>query len=419
MTAAVFSIGTELTRGELANGNGTWLAEQLTAIGHEVTEITVVDDDLERISDLLVSASQRHRVIVATGGLGPTSDDLTRDAVARAAGVQLHRNEEALVSLTALLTARRRSVSPSNSRQADLPVGSTLLANPKGTAVGFALPLLDALAFFLPGVPSEMRAMFVEQVVPRLPACAELPASQIVLRVFGLPESGVGDALDGLEEAHGVRIAYRVHLPDLEVKILARGADVAAAETRARTVAEEIERRLGTQHVYARGDISLATALGQMLLEAGQTIAVAESCTGGLISELLTQCPGAGSYFLGGAVTYADDAKTALLGVPGVLIEEFGAVSEPVAAEMARGIRERLASDYGVSITGLAGPAGGTEQKPVGLVFCGLASAEGQLVERFEFCGDREEIRRRAAFSALAMLRNHLLTESRRTDTLA
>ena len=412
MTAAILSIGTELTRGEIANGNGTWLAEQLTILGHEVTEILTVDDDLERLAAQLERISHHHRVIVATGGLGPTTDDLTRDAVAHLLKVPLERHSEAFLALEARLALRGRGVSASNARQAELPLGATVLGNAHGTAPGFSVDLGPSTAFFMPGVPREMRPMFHEQVVPRLPSSNELPGAQVILKVFGLAESTAGDALSGLEAEYGVLVGYRVHLPDLDVKVLARDASIQIAQRRALEAANEAERRLGCRYVYGRGQVTLPGAVGRLLLNGGQTLAVAESCTGGLVSELITQVPGASGYFRGGAIAYSNSAKTEILGISAELIEQCGAVSETVARAMAVGIRQRLETDYALALTGVAGPDGGSEAKPVGLVYCALSDISGERVARYDFSGTRAEVQRRAAFASLAFLREALLCQT-------
>ncbi len=409
MTVAILAIGTELSRGDINNGNGRWLAEELTNLGHEVTEITIVDDDLERLCSLLERLGRSHCAIVATGGLGPTTDDLTRDAVAKTLNVPLERHGAAYSSLEARLLARGRSVTASNARQAMLPQGSTLLPNPHGTAPGFAVNIGMAAAFFMPGVPREMRPMFEQQVVPRLPLSVEPPGVQIVLRVYGMMESAVGEALAGIESKHGVLVAYQLEFPELKVKILARDASAQAAEARARAATLEVAERLGARHVYAEGSERLPSVVGELLRKERRTLALAESCTGGLLAELLTQGAGASDYFLGSAVSYANEAKTALLGVPPALILEFGAVSDPVAVAMATGIRQKLGADYALSVTGIAGPSGGSTEKPVGLVYIALSSERGTIARRYQLFGDRAEIQGRAAWSALAWLRERLL----------
>jgi nicotinamide-nucleotide amidase len=407
MTAAVLCIGTELTRGELVNSNATWLAESLTRIGLEVTAVDCVDDDRGRIEAYLRRLAGEHQVLVCTGGLGPTTDDITTECAARVAGVGLERDAESLAIIEERLARFGRKIAASNAKQADFPVGSRILPNPRGTAPGFHVKLGAAAAYFMPGVPSEMKAMFDTSVAPDLAALVREPRQQIVLRCFGLPESEVNDRLAGVEAAYGVIIGYRASLPEIEVKVLAQAATSELALATARRAADDVRGRLG-DHVYGEGFGSLPEHVGALLATRGKTLAIAESCTGGLAAELLTRIPGSSRYFLGGAVVYANTAKTALLGVPEALLAEHGAVSAEVARAMAEGVRQRLGADLGLAFTGIAGPDGGTEQKPVGLVHWALASASTTVQRERVFIGGRLDIRRRAAFAGFDLIRRSL-----------
>jgi nicotinamide-nucleotide amidase len=404
MTAAVLCIGTELTRGELVNSNATWLAESLTRIGLEVTAVDCVDDDRGRIEAYLRRLSAEHQVLVCTGGLGPTTDDITTECAARVAGVGLVRDPDSLRGIEERLSRFGRKVAASNAKQADFPAGARILPNPNGTAPGFLVRLGSAAAYFMPGVPAEMKAMFDASIAPDLSALVTQPRRQIVLRCFGLPESEVNDRLAGVESAHGVSIGYRASLPEIEVKVLAQAATSSAALEVARRAADDVRARLG-DHVYGEGFGSLPEHVGALLAERGQSLAIAESCTGGLAAELLTRIPGSSRYFLGAAVVYANSAKTELLGVPAQLIAEHGAVSAQVARAMAEGVRQRLGADLGLAFTGIAGPDGGTPEKPVGLVHWALASAAGTELRERVFVGDRLGIRRRAAFAGFDLIR--------------
>jgi nicotinamide-nucleotide amidase len=407
MTAAVLCIGTELTRGELQNSNATWLAEALTRIGLEVTALDCVDDDRERIETALRRLSAANRVVVCTGGLGPTTDDITTECAARVAGVGLERDSASLEHIETLMARFGRKVAPSNAKQADFPVGARVLPNPRGTAPGFCVRLLAATAYFMPGVPAEMKSMFDTSVAPDLAALVSEARHQIVLRTFGLPESEVNDRLAGVEASFGVVIGYRASLPEIEVKVLAKAASPTEAQSLARRAADEARARLG-DHVYDEGFGSLPESVGALLTGRGLTLAIAESCTGGLAAELVTRAPGASRYFLGSVVAYANRAKTELLGVPAELIAQHGAVSEPVARAMAEGARLRLGADIGLAFTGIAGPDGGTPDKPVGLVHWAVASARGTEPGERVFIGDRQAIRRRAAFAGFDLVRRSL-----------
>ena len=407
MTAAVLCSGTELTRGELLNSNATWLAESLTRIGLEVTAVDCVDDDRGRIEAYLRRLSAEHQVLVCTGGLGPTTDDITTECAARVAGVELLRDDATLLRIEELLRRFGRKMAVSNAKQADFPVGARILPNPNGTAPGFHVKLGAAAAYFMPGVPREMKAMFEVSVEPDLGALVSEQRRQIVLRCFGLPESEVNDRLAGVEASYGVVIGYRASLPEIEVKVLAQAATGEAALAVARRAADDVRGRLG-DYVYGEGFASLPDHVGALLAERGQTLALAESCTGGLAAELLTRIPGSSRYFLGGAVVYANSAKTELLGVPPALLAEHGAVSAQVARAMAEGVRARLGADFGLAFTGIAGPDGGSEQKPVGLVHWALATATGTELRDRVFLGNRLDIRRRAAFAGFDLLRRSL-----------
>lgn len=408
MTAAVLCIGTELTRGELLNSNATWLAESLTRVGLEVTAVDCVDDDRERIEAYLRRLSAEHQVLVCTGGLGPTTDDITTECAARVAGVGLVRDEPSFEHIKERLRRYGRpELAASNAKQADFPAGARVLPNPNGTAPGFGVKLGACAAYFMPGVPSEMKAMFDSSIAPEVAGRVGEARQQLVLRCFGLPESEVNDRLAGVEAQYGVVIGYRASLPEIEVKVLARAATHDAALDLARRAAVGVRGRLG-DYVYGEGFGSLPEHVGHKLAERGLTLAIAESCTGGLAAELLTRIPGSSRYFLGGVVVYANSAKTALLGVPTELIAAHGAVSAQVARAMAEGVRARLDADLGLAFTGVAGPDGGTEQKPVGLVHWALAQASGTEQRERVFFGGRLDVRRRAAFAGFDLIRRSL-----------
>ncbi|MET0794844.1 MAG: competence/damage-inducible protein A [Polyangiaceae bacterium] len=404
-SAAILCIGTELTRGELQNSNATWLAEVLTTIGFEVLAIDCVDDERARIEAALTRLSSNHEVVVCTGGLGPTTDDITTECAARLAGVGLQRDEPSLEAIRARLLRFGRQMALSNAKQADFPVGARILPNPNGTAPGFELKLHRALAYFMPGVPFEMKAMFESFVEPAIAPLVGERQFQVLLRTYGLPESEVNDRLAGVEAEFDVLIGYRATMPEIEVKVLARASTLEAARVRAERGALAVRERLGSEVIFGEGKMRFPEAVSALLAEQGKTLALAESCTGGLVSELITAHSGASAVFRGGAVTYANDAKIALLGVPAVLLARFGAVSAEVARAMAEGARAAFNSDFALSLTGIAGPTGGSEEKPVGLVHFAVADASGVSDRRVVFTGTREQVRRRAAFAGLSLVR--------------
>ncbi len=404
MTVALLSIGTELTRGEIVNTNAPWLASELSASGFNVATVEAVPDDLDAIVGALKRLAQTYRLVIVTGGLGPTTDDLTAAAAARAAEVELVRDESAMLAVRRRVEAFGKTMNAGLEKQADVPAGAETLANSNGTAPGFCLQLGDTPVFFLPGVPREMKRMFTEQVLPRVRPSAPNTTFQVRLRTYGLGESSIGQALEGLEAAHpGVTLGYRIQFPEVDVKVHARAASQSAAREAALRAAEEVKARLGDV-VYGTGDESFPEIVGRAVRGRGWRLAVAESCTGGLILHLLTSYP-ASDYLVGGAVTYANSAKSRLLGVFEDTLRGHGAVSTEVAAEMAEGARRLCECDVALSITGIAGPTGGTATKPVGLVYWSVAHPGGTIVRDRVFVGNRDEVQLAAAYAGLDLLR--------------
>lgn len=399
---ALLSIGTELTRGELVDSNAAWLSDQLTSLGYEVCEKVTVADDVTRIAKALTRLASEASLVVATGGLGPTTDDLTTAAVARGCGVPLRRDAAVYEHMKRRYESRGRELLETNAKQADFPEGAFVLPNPEGTAPGFEVALGESRCFFLPGVPREMKPMFLESVCPRIGGRVR-DAHQIHVRTFGLPESEVGRLLEGLEE-EGITLGYRASFPEIEVKVLSRAATEAEATERGLAVAKVVRERLG-DFVYGDRDDTFPAVVGGALRDRGMTLSVAESCTGGLIGAMLTAVAGSSEYLLMDAVTYANSAKTQVLGVEVDVLRGYGAVSAECAASMAEGARRVGGSDIAVATTGIAGPGGGTDDKPVGTVWFGLASEEGTLTLRHLLPGDREQVRTRAAYIALDLVR--------------
>jgi len=405
MTCAVLSIGTELTRGELVNSNAAWLSAGLTDLGFEVAFGATIDDDEARIRKEIERLGQFVQVIVCTGGLGPTTDDITTLAVANLLGVPLERDEASLDHIRRRLAKFGRMVSETNSKQADFPKGSEILSNPVGTAPGFSVRIGQALAFFMPGVPREMKLMFDEQVVPRIRALAPNDSYQIRLRTFGLPESTVGERLSGVEDAFpGTTLGYRAHFPEIEVKVLTRAASQAAAREICERATLEVKQRLADV-IYGEADDTFAGVTGRLLRKKEYTLAVAESCTGGLVGHMLTREPGASDFLLADVVTYANSAKTRLLGIDEDVIRGHGAVSSEVACAMAEGVRRVSGAAVALSLTGIAGPSGGSPEKPVGTVFIAVAGPAGVKVIERHFPGDRVQIQTLAAYAGLNLVR--------------
>jgi nicotinamide-nucleotide amidase len=413
MTCAVLSIGTELTRGELTNSNASYLGSELTGLGFEVVEHDTVDDNRDRIIEALERLAAKARVIVCTGGLGPTTDDMTTEAVAGALGVRLARDEVSLELIRRRLEKFGRSLSASNSKQADFPEGADILPNPVGTAPGFGVRVGECVAYFLPGVPREMKKMFEEQVVPRIRALASNNHHQSRLRTFGLPESVVGEKLAGVEQDFpGTLIGYRAHFPEIEVKVLAKAASLSAARDLCERATAEVRARLGA-YVFGDGDDSFAGVVGRALRTRGWTLAIAESCTGGLVGHMLTREPGASDFLLLDAVTYANSAKSRILGVEEETIRWHGAVSSEVATAMAAGARRVSGADVALALTGVAGPGGGSDEKPVGTVFIAVAKPDGTIdVKHRIFPGERFQIQTMAAYAGLQRVRDLCATRN-------
>ncbi len=411
MTAAVLSIGTELTRGELVNTNATWLSEQLIALGFTVGEHLTVADEEESLVRAIQELLGRHEVVIATGGLGPTDDDLTAVTAAQALREEVVRDDQALAELRRAYENRGLPFTEGRMKMADRPKSASVIPNPTGTAPGFCVEQSGKVAFFLPGVPREMKRMFDETVVPAISARSERSANQVHVRVFGMGEASIADRIRDLHERPDVTIAYRVEFPEVELKILATNGSPAECESRARDVAREIKNRLG-QAAYGEREDSFPAIVGEQLRSAGLTLAVAESCTGGMVGSMLTEAPGASDYFLASLVTYSNAAKTSLLNVSTDTLRGFGAVSAETAGAMAKGAKRSAGSDIAVAITGIAGPGGGTEAKPVGTVWFGLAKGDELYTVRHQLRGGRERIRLHAAYIALDLVRQAATSRS-------
>ena len=409
MTIATLSIGDELMLGEIVDTNAPFVASRLYDEGYRVARHLAVGDDEEAIASAIRDLAATHRVIVATGGLGPTEDDVTALAAARAFGQELTLREEVLEHIRAFAARLGRELHPRNEQQAWLPATAELIPNPVGTAFGFRLDHGDSTLFVLPGVPDEMAAMFSASVLPAIRGL--LPSPPLlrtrVLKVFGLPEADVSAQVGDLA-GPGIAVAYCVVFPEVQVKFRATGSDPAAVGQALDDAADRARELLGSA-VFAEGEENMDTVVARLFREQGITLALAESCTGGLIAKRITDLPGSSAYFLQGIVAYANEAKERLLGVPSDLLLNFGAVSREVAEAMAKGVRERAGTELGLAVTGVAGPDGGSEEKPVGTVYIALADAGGCRSERFRFGGSRDKVRIRTAFTALDWLRHRLL----------
>jgi len=415
MRAELLAVGDELLYGDIVNGNAAWLGRQLADVGVDVATSTVVGDDVETIATAIRVALDRTDAVVLTGGLGPTQDDLTREGIAAAAGVRLRRDatlETHLRDRYQAVGRTGRTLPAMNFRQADLPDGATPLPNPAGSAPGVRMEIGAGVVYAMPGVPFEMTAMFTESVLPDLLRRAGQPAVVVhrVLRTAGMWESMVAEALAAevsrLAPIGNPRIAFLVSGGQTRVRITARARDRAAAEVLIAPVEAAARAALGSG-VYGGDEDSLEGVVLGMLGERGATLAVAESLTGGLLAGRLTEVPGASAVFRGGVVSYATEVKASALGVDTDLLALEGAVSARTAAAMAAGVRERLGADYGLSTTGVAGPAE-QEGKPVGTVHLGLAGPDGTITRSVRLPGDRPRVRTNAVVTALDLLRRTL-----------
>jgi nicotinamide-nucleotide amidase len=414
--AEVLTIGDELLRGEIVDSNKSLLSERLLGLDIETRFHVSVRDDPGDMSDAFLRAARRSDLVLVSGGLGPTRDDLTVEVLARTFGRQLVLHRPSLETIRAFFARFGREMTKNNEKQAWLPEGAEALPNPIGTAPGCMLEEGSALFFCMPGVPSELQRMMDEQVLPRLAVRARREGGSVaraaLLRTFGMGESALDAELADLARGEGVSLGFRTAFPDNTLRPLARGATAEEAEVRLAHLCEEIRRRLGPL-IYGTGDETLEEVVVGMLRERRRTLAVAESCTGGLLGERITSVPGASHVFQGGVIAYADAAKAALLGVPEALLAAHGAVSAPVAVAMAEGARARFGADIALSTTGISGPEGGTPEKPVGLVFVGFAWEEGTESQEFVFPLDRARHRLVTTQVALDGLRRALLGEAR------
>lgn len=407
----ILTIGDELISGRTADENARFIAQTLHEAGLPVVRITSVGDGIEDISRALRDLLPGTRFVVVTGGLGPTDDDRTALAAAKTFGRELVPDAGALAAMEQKYAQFGRAMPAAAEKQALLPGGSSMIPNPVGTASGFLIEAAGVHFMFLPGVPEEVREMTGGFVLAHVQAACG--AREVILnrtlKVFGLWESGIHERLNGfLPESCMVTLGYYPQYPEVSIKINGRGTD-------RQQVLDEIERfrkiicqRIG-EYVYSVSNESLEEVVGSLLKARGATIAVAESCTGGLIAHRLTNVPGSSDYLERALVVYSNRAKQELLDVPEEMLRQYGAVSEPVARSMAAAVREQAHTTYGLAVTGIAGPAGGSAEKPVGTVFIGFASGLRTDVRQHQFPGTREKIKIMSAHVALNLLRNFIL----------
>jgi nicotinamide-nucleotide amidase len=404
----IITIGNELITGHILDTNAAFLSDAVFSSGARVTRIVSVGDDIKAIVETLQEAMTRADLIVVTGGLGPTPDDLTAEAAAQALGRGLTLDREYLETLKTKFQRWNLTFTPADERVAYLPKGAQPLPNPVGMC-GFRIDEDNKTIFFFPGVPRELEKLVEGSLLPflreKMRGKKEIVRSSL-LKVFGPTEGQIKKILKGIKES--IELAYLPSFPEIRLKVVVRGVKEGEVKERLNRCEDEIANRLGI-YLFGRGDEVMEGVVGRLLREKGATIAVAESCTGGLIAHRITEIAGSSDYFLRGVVAYDNQAKEALLGVPRSILEKHGPVSRETAKQMVVGVRESSKATLGVATTGIAGPTGGTPQNPVGRVFVALAADDIREVKQYDFFGDRHQVKLMASEVALDRVRRYLL----------
>jgi nicotinamide-nucleotide amidase len=410
LSAEIIAIGSELLTPERTDTNSLWLTEKLQAIGVEVKLKTIVGDDEARLEETIRDALKRSDIVITTGGLGPTEDDITREVSARAAGRELVYHDELETELRERFRRWGREMPEINKRQAFVIDGSEILPNPNGSAVGMMLRDNKKFLIVLPGPPRENQPMFEGHVFDSLKSVAgDVRVVRRLLRVSGMGESAVDELIAPIYTAYPtVQTSILFSRAEIEVHLSASASVASEAEQVLEEIVGKMTEVLGPALFSTNGE-TIEEVIGKLLSDRGETLAIAESCTGGLIGMRLTEIPGSSKYFLEGAITYSNEAKTRTLGVPNETLNTYGAVSSETAEAMAGGIRKAAGSDYGISVTGVAGPDGGSEDKPVGTVFIGYSDHSRTKSIKFTFPGDRHLIRWRSSQAALDYLRRQIV----------
>lgn len=409
MHGEIITIGNELVSGRTLDLNAWYAAGRLAACGLTVTRITTVGDQPERAVVLLREAVEQSRFVIVTGGLGATEDDVTSEIVAEALDRPLCRDEEMFELIRGYVLRRGGEITPSLEKMAWVPKGSHMI-NPRGTACGFSLKESGVWFYFLPGVPDQMRYLMDRFVLPEiLKESQTLPVMrQRVLKVYGPTEPEIAELIKAFPHREGgPLLGFYPHFPENHITISLRGEDEPSVIQALDRTEEEIRRYVGS-YVFATGNDRMEDAVGRSLTDQGLTLATAESCTGGRIGDRITNAAGSSAYFLGGVVAYSNEVKMSLLGVSEATLQAHGAVSEATAREMAEGVRKRFGADLGLSVTGIAGPEGGTREKPVGTVHIGLAAKTGTQARKYRFRGGRDQVKAQTTMMALDWVRRDL-----------
>lgn len=410
MNAEIIAVGSEMLTPEKTDTNSLWLTQQLNDLGVEVVGKAVVGDDRGRLSGAIRGAMERSALVICTGGLGPTEDDLTREALSDAIGRSLQFREDIAHLIEERFRRANRVMSEVNKRQAYIIDGADVLPNDRGSAPGQMYSSDGKTVVLLPGPPNELKAMWSREVLPRL--TPKLPPQIIRTlhwRVAGMPESDLDQLISPVYAKYtNPATTILAAASDISIHLRAHGDTPEGAEKLLEEVSSQIAPLLGDR-LYSRDGRPLEEHVVQMLLDCGKSVCVAESATGGMLGQRLTSVQGSSNVFRGGFLTYTDEAKQKVLGVSDAVLKNYGAVSEPVAHAMAAGARERFDADFGLSVTGFAGPGGGTEENPVGTIYIGLAAKDAAVVKRYNFLGDRGRIRQFSAQAALDLLRRRLM----------
>ncbi|HEY4323340.1 MAG TPA: competence/damage-inducible protein A [Mucilaginibacter sp.] len=420
MLAEIITIGDEILIGQIVDTNSAWMAEKLNNIGIRVKQISSVSDDRQHILTALAEARDRADVILITGGLGPTKDDITKKTIAEYFGVNLVENQEALNNVTNIFARFNRPLLEVNKQQAQVPENCEVILNKNGTAPGMWFNVGGKIYVSMPGVPHEMMYMMEEDVIPKLKSTLKLPVIiHKTLLTVGEGESFLAERIADIEDSLPpyIKLAYLPKLGQVRLRLSGYGENEALLKNEVENFASKIIDRIGNV-VAAEEDIAIEKVILNFMEKRGLTLSVAESCTGGYISHLLTQHPGSSKVFLGGAVTYSNELKESILGVKKETIEQHGAVSEETVTEMVDGALRCFKSDYGIAVTGIAGPDGGTPEKPVGTVWVAIASVDKKIVKKLTFGNKRKQNIERATISAFNLL-NILLREEENNDKIS
>jgi nicotinamide-nucleotide amidase len=410
MDVEIITIGDEIITGHTIDSNSTFIAQQLTDSGFNVKFTSSVGDNIEAMEEISRVALKRSHIVITTGGLGPTDDDLTKRAIVKVFKRNLVFHEDILAQIKERFQRRGVEMPALNQNQALLPQGARFFPNKYGSAVGICIAEEGRIFIALPGVPMEMKQIFSDEVLPYLKSLKTGSTLKVLkLRTTGIIESKLAEMItSNLKFEQGVRLAYLPSFSGVDLRVMASGATEIEADTRAHTLEKQIEN-ICFKYIYGKNEETLEGLVGQLLKDDGKWLSVAESCTGGQLGMTITSVTGSSAYFKGGIVAYSNEIKNSQLGVSNEILNADGAVSDQCAIAMAEGVRKLFNSDYSLSITGIAGPDGGTSEKPVGLVFIGLASSNRSIAHRFTFGTERNAVRSRAVYSALELLRRELL----------